>query len=93
MKKQIRVAVCGELPTACDYLLQYGVMQIDQYPDATEIANESSYHLILIYAPNYVKNCIKHITEGPYEKQLEENDKHYSFLMHDRLFTACRHIG
>ena len=52
MKKQIRVAVCGELPTACEYLLENGVLQIDQYLDATEITDETSYHLILIYAPH-----------------------------------------
>lgn len=52
MKSQIRVAVCGELPTACDYLLQNGVVQIEQFLDATEIPNEASYHLILIYAPH-----------------------------------------
>ena len=51
MKKNIRVAVCGELPTACDYLLQNGVVMIDQYLDATEIRRETEYHLILIHAP------------------------------------------
>lgn len=48
----IKVAVCGELPTARDYLLRQGVVKIDQYIDATEIRDEGSYHLILIYAPN-----------------------------------------
>jgi hypothetical protein len=51
MLKNIRVAVCGELPTACDYLLSLGVVQIDHYLDATEIPEESDYHLFLIYAP------------------------------------------
>ena len=51
MKKQVRVAICGNLPTAHDYLLRQGVVQIDQYMDATELANETEYHLILIYAP------------------------------------------
>lgn len=51
MTSEIRVAVCGELPTACNYLLQQGVVRIDQYQDATEIAEEMAYHLILIYAP------------------------------------------
>lgn len=50
--RDIKVAVCGELPTACDYLLRQGVVQIDQYIDATEIRDECAYHLILIYAPN-----------------------------------------
>lgn len=51
MTSEIKVAVCGELPTACNFLLQQGVVRIDQYQDATEIAEEKSYHLILIYAP------------------------------------------
>ena len=50
--RDIKVAVCGELPTACDYLLECGVVQIDQYLDATEISDETAYHLILIYAPH-----------------------------------------
>lgn len=52
MTQNIKVAVCGELPTACDYLIQNGVVQIDTYLDATEIADETGYHLILIYAPH-----------------------------------------
>ncbi len=31
----LRVAICGNLPTACDYLLRQGVVQIDKYLDAT----------------------------------------------------------
>ncbi len=49
--KKIRVAVCGELSTACNFLLKNGIVSIDKFTDATEIADESSYHLILIYAP------------------------------------------
>jgi len=52
MTRNVKVAVCGELPTACDFLLRLGVVQIDQYMDAAEIPNETAYHLILIYAPN-----------------------------------------
>lgn len=48
----VRVAVCGELPTACDHLLRNGVVHIDQYTDAAELTDETKYHLILIYAPN-----------------------------------------
>lgn len=48
----VKVAICGNLPTACDYLLRQGVVQIDQYQDATELTEETAYHLILIYAPN-----------------------------------------
>lgn len=51
MYREIKVAVCGELPTACDFLLSQGVVQIDQYLSATEIAEETDYHLILVYAP------------------------------------------
>ena len=52
MTKNIRVAVCGELPTACDFLLKNGVVLIDKDLDATEIRRETDYHLILIYAPH-----------------------------------------
>ena len=48
---EIRVAMCGSLPTAYNFLLKQGVVQIDQYEYATEIVDESAYHLILIYAP------------------------------------------
>ena len=48
---RIRVAVCGELPTACNYLLKCGVVNIDNFSDAVEIPDETQYHLILIYAP------------------------------------------
>ena len=46
-----RVAVCGELPTACNYLLKNGVVNVDKFSDATEIPDEQAYHLILVYAP------------------------------------------
>jgi len=49
--QSIRVAVCGDLPTACNYLLKNGVVMIDKFSDATEIPNEQVYHLILVYAP------------------------------------------
>ncbi len=47
----IRVAVCGDLPTACNFLLKNGVVCIDKFSDATEIPDEQAYHLILVYAP------------------------------------------
>ncbi len=50
--RNVKVAVCGNLPTACEYLLRHGVVQIDQYEDAAEMVDETDYHLILIYAPN-----------------------------------------
>ena len=52
MPRNVKVAVCGELPTACDFLLRQGVVQIDQYMDAAELPTETAYHLILVYAPN-----------------------------------------
>ena len=52
MASRIRVAVCGNLPTACNHLLKNGVVNIDKYTDATEIPDESVYHLILVYAPH-----------------------------------------
>ena len=46
----VRVAVCGHLPTAYDYLLGLGVVHIDQYTDAVNLHHDS-YDLILVYAP------------------------------------------
>ena len=51
LKNKIRVAVCGNLPTACNYLLKNGIVLIDKFSDATEISDEQVYHLILVYAP------------------------------------------
>jgi len=51
LRSKIRVAVCGELPTACNYLLKNGVVSVDTFLDATEIPDERVYHLILVYAP------------------------------------------
>ena len=51
MRGDIRVAICGNLPTAYQCLLENGVVKIDQYSDATEIPGEAQYHLLLIYAP------------------------------------------
>ena len=47
---QIHVAVCGELPTACDYLLSLGVVNVDKYTDAVNL-RQDKYDLILVYAP------------------------------------------
>ena len=49
--RAVRVAVCGELPTACDFLRKQGVIHIDQDTDAVNMGRESDYHLILVYAP------------------------------------------
>lgn len=52
MHQNVRVAICGHLPTAHDYLLRQGVGTIHRVMDATELIRESDYHLILIYAPH-----------------------------------------
>lgn len=52
VNQNLRNAVCGELPTACDFLLRQGVVQIDQYMDAAELSAETAYYLVLIYIPN-----------------------------------------
>ena len=49
--RSVRVAVCGELPTACDYLREQGIIHIDRFTDAVNIGRETDYHLILVYAP------------------------------------------
>ena len=53
--KNIRIAVCGELPTACRALREMGISQIDKYDDALNVCfkvrNGEKYHLILVYAP------------------------------------------
>jgi len=52
VREHLRVAVCGHLPTACDFLLRHGGVELHQYEDAAEIPEETAYHLILVYAPN-----------------------------------------
>ncbi len=52
MHQNVKVAICGHLPTAHDYLLRQGVGTIDLVMDAAELTRESDYHLILIYAPH-----------------------------------------
>jgi len=52
MNRNIKVAICGRLPTAYNYLLRHGVVQIDQYEDAVELSEETAYHLILIHSPS-----------------------------------------
>lgn len=51
MKSKIRVAVCGNLPTACNYLIKNGVVMIDKFSDAAEMPDKKNYHLIMVYAP------------------------------------------
>ena len=51
MLRKVKIAVCGNLPTVCEFLTKHGVINIDKYTDAVEIRRESDYHLILVYAP------------------------------------------
>jgi len=52
MLRLVRVAVCGELPTVCEYLTKLGIIHIDKYSAATDMGRESDYHLILVHAPS-----------------------------------------
>lgn len=49
--RNVKVAICGTLPTTYNFLLRQGVVQIDQYEVASELLEETAYHLILIYSP------------------------------------------
>ena len=53
--EEIRVAVCGNLDTACEELRKEGIYLIDNYSDATSLAFQIregvGYDLILVYAP------------------------------------------
>lgn len=56
MTRDIKVAVCGTLPSACEFLRNKGIYNIDRYYDAADIAANISfknfeYDLILVYAP------------------------------------------
>ncbi|MBQ3054739.1 MAG: hypothetical protein IJC88_01395 [Oscillospiraceae bacterium] len=55
LHKNIRVAICGDLPTARRTLREIGVSKIDQYDDAInacfKLRSGETYHLILVYAP------------------------------------------
>lgn len=55
MLRDMRIAVCGDLPTACRMLRQEGVLQIDSYADSIDLSvrlrRGEKYHLILVHAP------------------------------------------
>lgn len=51
MTRSVKVAVCGHLPTACDYLLKTGLVNMEFFTDATQLPGEANYNLILVYAP------------------------------------------
>ena len=56
MLREMRIAVCGDLPTACRMLRQEGVLQIDSYADSIDLSvrlrRGEKYHLILVHAPH-----------------------------------------
>ena len=53
--KDIRIAICGNLPTACRALRDMGVAKIDKFDDGIDacfrLRRGEQYHLILVYAP------------------------------------------
>lgn len=55
LMKDIRIAICGDLPSACKTLRDMGVSHIDKYDDALDacfkLRSGEEYHLILVYAP------------------------------------------
>ena len=73
--KNVRVAVCGNLPAACNVLKQVGVYRIDNYSDALDLVFKlrkgEKYHLILVYAPQgeglYADMPYKIMCEGEWQ--------------------------
>ena len=55
MLHEMRVAVCGNLPTTRKALRELGVSQIDSYSDGIKLwfrlHGETPYHLVLIHSP------------------------------------------
>jgi len=55
MLNEMRVAVCGDLPTTCKALRELGISQIDNYSDGIKLwfrlRQETPYHLVLIHSP------------------------------------------
>lgn len=53
--KNIRIAICGNLPTTCKALRDMGVSRIDKYDDGINacfrLRRGEEYHMILVYAP------------------------------------------
>ena len=67
MLRLVRVAVCGELPTVCEYLTKLGIIHIDKYSAATDMGRESDYHLILVHAPSaegFLNTYVQTSTDG-----------------------------
>jgi len=56
MENDIRVAVCGNLKTACDVLQKIDALRVDTYSDAVDLASRLRsgipYDLVLQYAPH-----------------------------------------
>lgn len=74
--QELRVAVCGNLNTACEELRKEGIYQIDNYSDATSLAFQIregvGYDLILVYAPAG-EGLLD--TSYPYKKKTEQEWK------------------
>lgn len=54
MLSEMRVAVCGDLPTACGALKKEGVSHVDSFADGIELwvklRKSEPYHLVLIHS-------------------------------------------
>ena len=67
MLRRVKVAICGELPSVCEYLKRMGIIHIDQYSTATDMGRESDYHLILVHAPSaegFLNTYVQTSTDG-----------------------------
>ena len=67
MLRLVKIAVCGELPSVCEYLTGLGIINIDQYSTATDMGRESDYHLILVHAPSaegFLNTYVQTNTDG-----------------------------
>ena len=55
MLSEMKIAVCGELPTTCKALRRAGISRIDRYADSIDLSvrlrRGEKYHLILVHAP------------------------------------------
>ena len=72
MLHEIRIAVCGDLPTTCKALRKVGVSRIDRYADSIDLSVKlrrgEKYHLILVHAP---QGAGLGTTEYSYKTKLE----------------------
>ena len=88
--REMRIAVCGELPTTCEALRGEGIFHIDGYADSLDLSLKlrkgEQYHLILIHAP---RGAGLGTTEYSYKTRLEgEWETVPVFLMNEPAFPA-----